>query len=538
MATQTSEPNVTGQSPAVVHVQISSGSVVIDGEHQVHVPEGRTPQATAIGWIIEQRAKPSGQPVTVYAHEAGAVTHFVANPDGTWTDVYQVDPARVPGAPSQQQPEPPTEPVQQSAGQWGTTQPPAPQEAAQQPVRPGRTAPSPAHQATPSHRPAPQQQQPPFPQPTPTSQPSPAGPELPDVTYEAQVYERDYEPDYGEYEPEPQSPGRLNLSELAPRQAPQTQNRWRRLFRMGPSPAELAQQRRLDRLQQPLHGQTFIGASVQIKGGDGKTCSAILTAQAIAENTGHHVVVVSADPANGNLLERLVDFPNEDELMRHPTAIDLYEAEMAARAQGRIGLTDAYEIGRFLALAGRLRGLGGRQIVHDDEDGDSGLTAEQVQVITECLSRVFDVIIFDCGTDLTTAAAKVVLNQAHALVVVANPTWDTLRKGEQSLDSIEYRRPELPGHSTIGLINTEPAGAVPTTFNLGETLNRLSSRVASITEIPYDPWIRGGTAILWDRLQPATRNAAFDLAGHCADVWARLDNKPKARPRRGAMERS
>lgn len=316
--------------------------------------------------------------------------------------------------------------------------------------------------------------------------------------------------------------GRLNLSELAPRRPAQTRSKWRRLFHMGPSAAELAEQERLDRLQQPLHGQTFIGASVQIKGGDGKTTSAILTAEAIAENTGHHVVVVSADPANGNLLERLVDFPNEGELMRHPTAIDLYEAEMAARAQGRIGLTDASEIGRFLALAGRLRGLGGRQIVQDDDDGDSGLTAEQVKVITECLSRVFDVIIFDCGTDLTTAAAKVILGQADALVVVANPTWDTLRKGEQSLDSIEYRRPELPPRSMIGLIHTEPAGATPTTFQLGETLSRLGSRVASITEIPYDPWIRGGTAILWDRLQPETRNAAFDLAGHCADVWSRL----------------
>jgi MinD-like ATPase involved in chromosome partitioning or flagellar assembly len=475
--------------PDAVIIDVRPDAVIIDGQRIEAA--GQDPHVVAVEWLAVNRANRTGQPITVYAREDGQVWHFVVKPGG------QVeDPRPLPQAGDGRHlrvDEPET-----------TSWPAAPQHPASE-----RQAASPT---------------------TPQSRAS--SPARPDPAIDEEEH---WPGDRSSLAPAPTSPGRLNLGELAPRRAPQTQSRWRRLLRMGPSPAEIAQQQRMERLQQPLHGHTFIAASMQIKGGDGKTTSALLTAQAIAESTGHHVVVVSADPANGNLLERAVDFRSDDELMRFPTAIDLYEAEMAAREQGRIGLTDAYEISRYLALAGRLRVLGAKQIIHDDEDDDTGLTAEQVKVITECLSRVSDVIIFDCGTDMTTSAAKTVLRLAHALILVANPSWDTLRKGEQSLDLIEYRRPEILRRSTIGLIHTAPADKEPTTFNLSESLARLAARVASITDIPYDPWIRGGTAILWDRLQPKTRDAALDLAGHCADVWSQLEPSP---PTAGQLSRS
>lgn len=338
------------------------------------------------------------------------------------------------------------------------------------------------------------------------------------------------------------SPTRLNLHELArEQQHSPTQSRWRRLLWLGPSKAEQEHQARLARVQTtPATGSTFVGATLQIKGGDGKTTSALLTSQAIAENTGLAVVAVSADPANGNLLQRAVNFDSEEDLIAHPTAIDLYEAEMQARNQGRIGLTDAHAIGRHLALAGRLRVLGAQQIIEDDsnDDTDTGLKAHQVDILIQVLSRVFDVIIFDCGTALTTAAFKTLLRLTHGVILVCNPGWDILEKGQQSLDFIEYRRPDILSRATLACVDTpvhaRSSQRPQSTFDLEATISRLGTRLTNadnrpgrqpVAHVPYDPTIANGTAIHWPHLKPATQRAALDLAGQFADLWAGKDQQ-------------
>lgn len=314
--------------------------------------------------------------------------------------------------------------------------------------------------------------------------------------------------------------GRLNLSDVSQQTRPVSRKWWRRLVGLGPAADERAADDQLTILNRQFT-RTQVAVMTSIKGGSPKTSTTVQTAEALAENSGHQVVVLSADPANGNTGERIIDFPDDDALLGFPTAIDLYQAEMAARADGGIGLTDAHEIDRFLGHAGRTRVCMARQLVDDESDdsADIGLTADQITVLLECLSRVATVILVDCGTNPCTGAHKTLLSRADAVVIAAISRFDVLKKGEQSLDFIAGRRPDGLSKTVLALSHTDQ-GRPQTRVDPQKAVGFLALRVGGgLVEIPYDPHIAGGTAIEWRRLSEANRQAAVTLAAAMVDLF-------------------
>lgn len=324
-------------------------------------------------------------------------------------------------------------------------------------------------------------------------------------------------------QPEPDSPpgpGRLNLSDVSRQQKAGSRKWWRRMLGLGPADDETAHDQRLTILNRQF-AATQVVMMTSIKGGSPKTSTTVQTAHALAENSGHQVVVLSADPANGNTGERMIDFPDDDALLEFPTAIDLYRAEIRARHDGAIGLTDAHEIDQYLGHAGRARVCVAQQLVDDtsDDSADIGLTADQITVLLECLSRVATIILVDCGTNPCTGAHKTLLSRADAVVIAAIPRFDVLKKGEQSLDFIAGRRPDGLSKAVLAVSHTDQ-GRPATRVDPDKAVAYLSSRVGGgQVSIPYDPHIAGGTAIRWPGLAEPNRQAAVTLAAAIVDLF-------------------
>lgn len=325
---------------------------------------------------------------------------------------------------------------------------------------------------------------------------------------------------------------RLDATTLAPPPVAIPQKGIRRLLsgmgiKVKPSKTQLEEMQKIKRMSAPIAAAPFVVAVAEVKGGGGKTTNAITVAEAFAEQTGYRVCVMCGNPDNGNALERVVRFNTQEELLRFPASIDLYRAEMQARAENGFGLYEASKITQFLGLGGRLYALGSKQLADDntDEDVDSGLTGEQMRVTIECLSRVFDVIVIDCGTSTSRAAFKAALRLADGLLLVANPKKDVLTKAEITLDEIARRRPDLVANAVVSISYLSPQAGQ--WIDTHQTVEYFQSRARAVYRFPYDQEIDRGDVIDWHRVGATSRDAATNIAAALGDLFPTLQPKQR-----------
>jgi MinD-like ATPase involved in chromosome partitioning or flagellar assembly len=279
---------------------------------------------------------------------------------------------------------------------------------------------------------------------------------------------------------------------------------WRRLLlaasrgrvNPGPSRAELADRNRLHRIRRPLDRPRHVAVS-SLKGGVGKTTVATCLGLVLAEHRGDRVVALDANPDAGTLADRLT---GESEV----TVRDMIEQ------LDHIGSWT--DMSRFTSLAGRLQVLASEQ----DPAASEAFSRAEYERVCAVLDRYFNVVITDSGTGLVHSAMEGTLALADTLIVVGAPTVDGAGRASKTLD---WLLAHTYGHLVEDAVVVLSCDRRSAEVDLPRIREHFESRCRAVVQIPHDPHLAVGGRVELRRLQPATRNAFYDLAALVADEF-------------------
>lgn len=298
----------------------------------------------------------------------------------------------------------------------------------------------------------------------------------------------------------------LSISDLATglKQRPKPQSGWRAVVRKAtfgavvPGESSSARRRRelVERVRQPIYGDYNI-AVVSVKGGVGKTSTAMCLGATLAQLRSDRIVAIDANPDFGTLGARVAS--------ANPASIrDLIHAPD----------TDKYAQVRAYTshTPSRLEIVGGDQ----DPTSTHPLSDGEYCAALNILRRHYNISLTDCGTGLMQPIAGSILGEANCLVLVTTPALDGVKSAWTTLDWLSAHGYEHLVSTTVVVVNnlTRQGLAAETVRDL------FAPRCRAVQVIPYDPHIADGSHINLESLQPATAQSYLELAAMIADDFA------------------
>ncbi|MFK0042406.1 chromosome partitioning protein ParA [Paenarthrobacter sp. NPDC090517] len=351
------------------------------------------------------------------------------------------------------------------------------------------------------------------PAPTPV-EPVPAAP----VTFNEAV-NRGQEPSTAAAAPEPVT--RRSLKETsflvsAPVLEPATRG-WRgaltRLgFRMEPSPDELAEREDIRTVSQHWPGPRTV-AVVNRKGGANKTPTVVMLSAILARYSGAATVAWDNNESQGTLGWRTEQGSHDN------SVLDLIDSSQTLLSPS----TNAAEIARFVhhQTADKFDVLRS----DENEEGDHEVTAEEVDIAHQVLTRYYRLIVMDSGNTARSANWRRMIHHTNQLVVPVTAIEDRAEAARLTLQTLESRGghdAELARNAVV--IVSESTDAKRSMS--GDALKRakdearriadgFAPHVRAVVRIPYDPALVNGP-IRYDALQPATQRAWLAAAAAVA----------------------
>jgi MinD-like ATPase involved in chromosome partitioning or flagellar assembly len=252
---------------------------------------------------------------------------------------------------------------------------------------------------------------------------------------------------------------------------------------------------RAERLRQPVTTIRRI-AVLSGRGGAGKTTVATLVATALAAGRPDRVLAVDAAPQLGSLA--LVAGASSP----RPVA-GFGRAALQPRAfedaEAHLGRTD----GGLWLLTGPTT-----------SDRDPRLDLPAYRAAVAALSRFFAVLVTDCGPDPGSHLNLGVLEDAHALALVAPATVDGVVSTHQSVARLRQASASLVPRTVVVLSSQTPhTGAV----DLKRGTRTLASQGVRVARLPYDRHLAAGArlrpGLLGERTTTAVIGLAADLLG-------------------------
>jgi MinD-like ATPase involved in chromosome partitioning or flagellar assembly len=131
-------------------------------------------------------------------------------------------------------------------------------------------------------------------------------------------------------------------------------------------------------------------------------------------------------------------------------------------------------------------------------------------VVADIVSRYYSVALTDCGTGIVHSVMTATLKRADSLVIVSGGSFDEARLAAETLTWLETNGYADLVRNCIVAINTATQGT--NLVKIDEIEAHFQSRVRNIVRIPYDPMLATGSVIDFDKLLPATQDAARTLA--------------------------
>jgi MinD-like ATPase involved in chromosome partitioning or flagellar assembly len=262
-------------------------------------------------------------------------------------------------------------------------------------------------------------------------------------------------------------------------------------FRFGQSQAEQSEQDRYDRIRRPLPTMYQV-AMVSVKGGVGRTTTAVALASVFAKLRPDRVLAVDANPHFGDLATRSV---------RHPyglTLRDLVQAPDTSVFSSVLAYT-ATNAADLTVMASPWR-----------SELDEPLSATEFAAAAEILRHHFNLVLVDCGTGLLDSATGRVLATSHAIVVVTSATFGGLNGAVATFGWLHaHGLQHLIARSVVVVVNQHP---VKPNIDLG-AVGELFQRAQRPTYmLPYDAHLAEGGPIDLRLLDPKTELALEDLA--------------------------
>ena len=296
---------------------------------------------------------------------------------------------------------------------------------------------------------------------------------------------------------------RLLKDEARPLVLPETF--WRRLVyratfgKLNPGDNKKVRARRaLDaRIMADFKGETKFVPILTRKGGVGKTTVTTLIGMAMALVREDRVLAIDANPDRGTLAERVEQKSDRTvrDVVRRAGGINSFTvfSEFVSRDRTRLDVL-ASDTDPMLSEA--------------FNEGD-------YNVVADIASRYYSICLTDCGTGIVHSVMRAILMRANGLVIVSGGSIDEAKLASETLTWLESNGfGELVKNSVVAL-NTATYGTQ--LVKLDEIENHFKTRVRAVVRIPYDPMLAAGAAVQFDKLHPATKQAARDLAALVVD---------------------
>ena len=276
------------------------------------------------------------------------------------------------------------------------------------------------------------------------------------------------------------------------------------LLRFGESAAEMRRRDLINRVRTPVAGGHHRVAVLSLKGGVGKTTTAVGLGATLATLRGDRVIAVDANPDRGTLSDkvRLETAATIRDLLNERDQVSRYADVRAFTSQAP---------SRLEVLA---------------SDRDPGVSvafgADDYSDAAQVLEHFYSICITDCGTGLLHSAMSGVLRLADQIILVSSPSVDGARSASATLDWLEaHNCADLVRDGVVVLSAIRPKSK--STVDLDRLEHHFASRCRAVARIPYDAHLEEGAEIELELLASDTAEAYLALAAVVGDglAWPR-----------------
>ncbi|WP_206442865.1 AAA family ATPase [Candidatus Protofrankia californiensis] len=308
--------------------------------------------------------------------------------------------------------------------------------------------------------------------------------------------------------------GRLMTSALLPTRPDVASRGWRRILfkvsggtiKLGPSADEARHRRLIERINTPLNDCHRI-AVMSLKGGVGKTTTAVGLGSTLASLRGDRIVAIDANPDRGTLGAKV---PRTSE----NTVRDLLDNADSLRRY--------VDVRRYLSQAGsRLEVLAS---ANAPEISRAFADTDYVTV-DDILQRYYSILLTDCGTGMLHSAMPAILELADTLVIVSSSSADGGSSASATLDWLEAHGYATQVRNAVTVISTFPANRE--SVDLDTLEQHFVARTRRVVRVPYDPHLAVGGHIALEEMRKPTRQAFLEIAGAIAEQFGLADRRAR-----------
>ncbi|MGO4188580.1 chromosome partitioning protein ParA [Pseudarthrobacter sp. TAF60_1] len=284
-------------------------------------------------------------------------------------------------------------------------------------------------------------------------------------------------------------------------------------FRMDPSEEELSEREDIRTVSQHWPGPRTI-AVVNRKGGANKTPTVVMLSAILARYSGAATVAWDNNESQGTLGWRTEKGSHDR------SVLDLIDSSTELLSPA----TNAAEIAKFVhhQTADKFDVLRS----DENEEGDHEVTAEEVDIAHQVLTRYYRLVVMDSGNTARAANWRRMIDHTNQLVVPVTAIEDRAEAARLTLQTLESRGghdAELARNAVVIVSESTDAKRSMT----GDALKRAKDEaqriadgfepfVRAVVRIPYDPALVNGP-IRYEALQPATQRAWLAAAAAVAD---------------------
>jgi MinD-like ATPase involved in chromosome partitioning or flagellar assembly len=281
------------------------------------------------------------------------------------------------------------------------------------------------------------------------------------------------------------------------------------LVRVGESSVNLRRRDLVNRVRTPVAGGHHRVAVMSLKGGVGKTTTAVGLGATLSSLRGDRVIAMDANPDRGTLSDKV-------RLETSATVRDLLNerAEVTRYADVRAYTSQASSRLEILA-----------------SDRDPGVTvafsADDYRAVARVLEHYYSICITDCGTGLLHSAMSGILELADHIVLVSSPSVDGARSASATLDWLEaHDYGDLVRNGVVVLSTIRPRSK--STVDLDRLEQHFAARCRAVVRIPYDAHLEEGAEVELELLSSETAEAYLQLAALVGDGFA-VPRRPVSR---------
>jgi MinD-like ATPase involved in chromosome partitioning or flagellar assembly len=276
------------------------------------------------------------------------------------------------------------------------------------------------------------------------------------------------------------------------------------LLRLGESAADMRRRDLINRVRTPVAGGHHRVAVLSLKGGVGKTTTAVGLGATFATLRGDRVIAVDANPDRGTLSDKV-------RLETAATVRDLLNERNQIRRYADVRAFTTQAPSRLEVLAS-----------DRDPAVSVAFSADDYCDVAQVLEHFYSICLTDCGTGLLHSAMSGVLALADQIVVVSSPSVDGARSASATLDWLEaHDCGDLVRNGVVVLSTIRPKSK--STVDLDRLEHHFAARCRAVARIPYDPHLEEGAEVDLELLSAETADAYLTLAALVGDglAWPR-----------------